>query len=98
MVPATEPLYSSDMAVAPVVLDVRGLSVAFPSGQGFVRPVRDVSLSVRRGQRLGIVGESGSGKSLTALALMGLVPPRARIAGGSVLLRGLDLARVSERE
>ena len=48
------------------------------------------------GRRLGIVGESGSGKSLTALSLMRLLPPRARIAGGEVLLGGEDLARLSE--
>ena len=60
--------------------------------------MRGVSFEVRQGRRLGIVGESGSGKSLTALSLMRLLPPRARIAGGEVLLRGRDLARVSERE
>ena len=46
-------------------------------------PVRGVSFEVKRGRRAGIVGESGSGKSLTALALMRLLPPRARIAAGS---------------
>jgi peptide/nickel transport system ATP-binding protein len=82
-----------------VVLDVRGLEVeiAIPRREP-IRPVRGVSFEVRPGRRLGIVGESGSGKSLTALAVMGLLPPRARIAAGEVLLRGTDLAHASERE
>jgi oligopeptide/dipeptide ABC transporter ATP-binding protein len=63
-----------------------------------IRPVRGISFDVRSGRRVGIVGESGSGKSLTALALMRLLPPRARIAGGHVHLGGRDLAHVSERE
>ena len=63
-----------------------------------IRPVRGVSFEVRSGRRVGIVGESGSGKSLTALSLMRLLPPRAHIAGGQVLLGGEDLARLSEAE
>ena len=55
--------------------------------------MRGVSFDVALAARLGIVGESGSGKSLTALSLMRLLPPRGRIAGGHVLLGGLDLAR-----
>ena len=80
-----------------VVLAVHDLvvEIAVPRREP-IRPVRGVSFEVRSGSRLGIVGESGSGKSLTALALMRLLPPRARIAGGNVLLRGLDLAHVSE--
>jgi len=95
------------MSVAPaatatatdVVLDVRGLvvEIAIPHRDP-IRPVRGVSFAVRRGRRLGIVGESGSGKSLTALSLMRLLPPRARIAEGELLLDGRDLAQASERE
>jgi oligopeptide/dipeptide ABC transporter ATP-binding protein len=78
---------------------VRALEVeiAIPHGDP-IRPVRGVSFDVRHGRRLGIVGESGSGKSLTALSLVRLLPPRARIAGGQVLLEGRDLAQVSERQ
>ncbi len=81
-----------------VVLTVRDLvvEIAVPRRPP-IRPVRGVSFEVSQAQRLGIVGESGSGKSLTALSLMRLLPPRARIAGGEVLLRGSDLARLSER-
>ena len=56
-----------------LVLDVGGLSVSFPTARGDVHAVRDVALSVRRGEIVGIVGESGSGKTVTALAIAQLV-------------------------
>jgi oligopeptide/dipeptide ABC transporter ATP-binding protein len=73
------------------VLDVRDLRVAF----GEVEPVRGVSFSLRRGERLGLVGESGSGKSLTALAIMRLAR-KARLSG-EVLLAGEDLLACDEK-
>jgi oligopeptide/dipeptide ABC transporter ATP-binding protein len=79
----------------PPILDVRDLSVQF---RGAVTPVRGVSFTLARRQRLGIVGESGSGKSLTALALMRLLPPPGRIGGGQVLLGGRELTLLTERE
>jgi oligopeptide/dipeptide ABC transporter ATP-binding protein len=85
--PADEPL-----------LDVRDLVVEFPLHGGTITPVRGVSFTLARRQRLGIVGESGSGKSLTALAIMRLLSPPGRIAGGEVLLRDRDLTTLSERE
>jgi oligopeptide/dipeptide ABC transporter ATP-binding protein len=80
-----------------VVLDVRDLTVEFPSHHGWIQPVRSVSFELRRGTRLGLVGESGSGKSLSALSLMRLVPPPGRVSG-EVLLGGVDLLRLSERQ
>jgi oligopeptide/dipeptide ABC transporter ATP-binding protein len=80
------------------VLEVRRLTVEFPLKSGTITPVRGVTFSLARRQRIGIVGESGSGKSLTALALMRLLPPPGRIGGGEVLLEGQDLARLAERE
>ena len=65
------------------VLDVRELSVSF----GAKRVLEGVSMSVGPGEVVGVVGESGSGKSISALAVMGLLPPGARVSGGSVLLR-----------
>ena len=56
------------------VLDVRGLSVTFQTDGGPVHAVRDLSLTVRHGEVVGIVGESGSGKSVTSSAIMGLLP------------------------
>ena len=81
------------------VLAVRDLVVQFPQrDREPIRPVRSVSFSIERGQRLGIVGESGSGKSLTALALMRLLPPRAELAAGEVVLDGRELTGLNERE
>jgi len=74
-------------AGAAPLLRVAGLSVRFGRAQPVVR---DVSFELGRGQRLGLIGESGSGKSLTALALLGLLPAAAR-ASGSVLLDGREL-------
>jgi peptide/nickel transport system ATP-binding protein len=63
-----------------------------------VRAVDGVDLSLERGRTLGIVGESGCGKSVTALSIMGLVPPPGRIAGGEIRFDGLDLLQLSPRE
>ena len=86
-------------AATDTVLDVRDLTVEFrPKDREPVQPVRGVSFTVERRRRLGIVGESGSGKSLTALALMRLLPAAARLAAGEVELDGRELTRLSERE
>jgi oligopeptide/dipeptide ABC transporter ATP-binding protein len=63
------------------LLEVRGLTVELPTASGWVRPVNDVSLRIGAGRSLGLVGESGSGKTMLALALMGLLPPGARVSG-----------------
>ncbi len=74
------------------LLDVQDLRVAFPGDHGPVHPVDGVSFRIARGETLALVGESGSGKSLTALALLRLVPSPGRIGDGSrVLLDGTDV-------
>jgi len=80
------------------LLELRGLTVGFADTPGATpRPVvRGVDLTLERGQVLGIVGESGSGKTLTARALMGLLPAGGRILSGSVLFDGQDLAALPE--
>ncbi|MCP2732223.1 ABC transporter ATP-binding protein, partial [Limnofasciculus baicalensis] len=64
-----------------IVLDVRNLSVEFTSDEKRVLAVNNISFQLKRGQTLGIVGESGSGKSVTSLAVMGLMPPSAKVTG-----------------
>jgi len=76
------------------LLGIEGLSVEFPGG---VHAVRDVSLEVRAGETLAVVGESGSGKSVTALAVLGLLPEEARVTAGRILFDGLDLLRCDRR-
>jgi peptide/nickel transport system permease protein len=75
-------------------LAVEGLSVDIATPRGVIRPVDDVSFAVAPGETLAIVGESGSGKSVTATALMGLLPPAARPVAGRALLMGDDLLRL----
>jgi oligopeptide/dipeptide ABC transporter ATP-binding protein len=66
--------------MAPLI-ELRGLTVELPTPSGWIRPVDDVSLALETGESLGLVGESGSGKSMLALAVMGLLPPGARVRG-----------------
>jgi peptide/nickel transport system ATP-binding protein len=77
--------------VSEIVLDVRGLSVVFPTQTGDVRAVSDLSYTLHRGETLGIVGESGSGKSVSSLALMGLLNPARTQISGEALLSGRNL-------
>ncbi|WP_407175086.1 ABC transporter ATP-binding protein [Bradyrhizobium sp. STM 3562] len=76
------------------LLEINNLTIGFPNAT----PVRDLSFSVAVAETLAIVGESGSGKSLTALALMRLLPKSARIVTGQVLLSGDDLIALPEME
>jgi len=63
------------------LLEACGLTVELPTPAGWIRPVNDVSFALDAGETLALVGESGSGKTMLALALMGLLPPGARISG-----------------
>ena len=81
-----------------VVLQVNNLTACFDTPYGLVRAVNGVSFAVKAGHTLGIVGESGCGKSVTARALLGLVEPPGRIAGGEVLFGGHDLLALSKEQ
>jgi oligopeptide/dipeptide ABC transporter ATP-binding protein len=82
---------------ADAVLSVRHLKVEFPSDDGPVHAVDDVSFDVFENEVLGIVGESGSGKSVTSMAIMGLLPKQATVTG-DVYFRGRSIAALPDKE
>ena len=69
-------------------LEVRNLRVEFPTRRGTLVALDDVSFDIEPGEVLGVVGESGAGKSMTGAAIIGLLEPPGRIAGGEILLDG----------
>jgi oligopeptide/dipeptide ABC transporter ATP-binding protein len=80
------------------LLEVKGLGVQFGETPAAVHAVNHVSFSVERGETVALVGESGSGKSVTGLAIMGLVDPPGRIAGGDITVDGTSLIGLAESE
>lgn len=79
------------------LIEIRDLSVTFPSEAGTVRAVRNVSLDIRAGEVLGIVGESGSGKTVMSLSMIGLVAESATITG-SITYNGVNLLGLNDNE
>ena len=77
------------------LIEIRDLSVSFPSEVGTVQAVRNISLDIRAGEVLGIVGESGSGKTVTSLATIGLLPESATVSG-SVMFNGVNLVELND--
>jgi peptide/nickel transport system permease protein len=82
----------------PPLLDVQGLTVEIATPGGIICPVEDVSFTLPAGRTLAIVGESGSGKSITATAVMGLLPPVAQPVAGVARFEGRDLLALPEPE
>ena len=81
------------------LLDIKDLHTVFDTDRGKVRAVDGVSISIGKGETLGVVGESGCGKSVTALSILRLLQkPTGRIEKGEILLEGKDLASLSEAE
>jgi peptide/nickel transport system ATP-binding protein len=80
-----------------MLLEVADLAIDLPTPAGPLRLVHDVSFSLDAGESLGVVGESGSGKTMTALALMALLPEGAAVSG-ALRFAGLDLARLPEAQ
>ena len=70
------------------LLEVKNLIVEFPGRHGTLRALDDISFAIAPGEILGMVGESGAGKSLTGAAIIGLLEPPGRIAGGQIMLEG----------
>jgi peptide/nickel transport system ATP-binding protein/oligopeptide transport system ATP-binding protein len=79
------------------MLEVKDLNVKFPTRKGIVKAVNGLSLSLKKGEILGIVGESGSGKSMTLMSLMGLVPHPGRTQG-SIVVDGIEVLSLSKGE
>jgi peptide/nickel transport system ATP-binding protein len=80
------------------ILEINNLTTSFGSGESQTNVVDDVSFKIERGETFVLLGESGSGKSITALSIMRLLPPAARINSGQVLLDGQDLFKLSENK
>jgi peptide/nickel transport system ATP-binding protein len=80
------------------LLEVRNLRVEFPTRRGTLVAVNDISFEINEGEVLGVVGESGAGKSLTGSAVIGLLEPPGRIAGGEILLNGRRIDNLPYRE
>jgi len=89
-------LLPAGQALPGPLLDVQGVTVAIETGGGAIHPVRDVTFQVAAGETLAVVGESGSGKSMLGLALMGLLPPVARVTHGAAWLDGASILGMSE--
>jgi oligopeptide/dipeptide ABC transporter ATP-binding protein len=94
----TKPHPAQTIRSSDAVFEVKDLGVAYGRDAASVQVVNDVSLSVGRGEALGVVGESGCGKSQTMLAALGLLPRGGRITSGQVLLEGRNLVDLSPRE
>ena len=82
---------------APPLLALENLTIAFPGKGGDTVVVDGVSLTLNRGETVGIVGESGSGKSMTALSVLRLVPEPGRITRGKITLEGQDILALPEK-
>src|SRR5499426_1426401 len=88
----------SETAMTVPVLSVRNLQVEFASRRGTLRAIDDISFDIAKGEVLGVVGESGAGKSVTGSAVIGLIDPPGRIAGGEIRLSGLRIDNLPPEE
>jgi ABC-type dipeptide/oligopeptide/nickel transport system ATPase component/ABC-type dipeptide/oligopeptide/nickel transport system permease subunit len=80
------------------LLSVKELAVGYPDGAGGIkRVVNNVSLTVNRGEVVGLIGESGSGKTQTAFSVLGLLPTGGRVVAGSIQFDGTDLVGASDK-
>jgi len=84
--------------VGNTLLDIKGLSTVFKTEMGVFPAIKDVNLSLKKGETLCVVGESGSGKTITSMSLMQLLPPSGRIETGEILFQGSNLVKLSRKE
>src|SRR5665213_4448504 len=80
------------------VLSVRNLKVEFATRRSVLHAIDGISFDLAKGEVLGVVGESGAGKSVTGLAVIGLIDPPGRIAGGEIWLSGTRIDNLSPEE
>lgn len=80
------------------LLAIEDLQTFFYTREGIVKAVNGISLTIQKGEVIGIVGESGSGKSVMGFSIMGLVDPPGRVAGGSIKFKGKELVGQSYSE
>ena len=80
------------------ILDIKSLDVRFPSQYGTIYAVKDVSISLKPGEILGIVGESGAGKSTIGNAIINLLEPPGEITSGKVCFKGQDLRDLNDNQ
>lgn len=80
------------------LLEIKGLCIEGQSDERWQPIVKNVGLTLRRGEVLGLIGESGAGKSTIGLAAMGYARPGCRISGGSIQFDGLDLLKIDETQ
>lgn len=86
------------MGESQAILEVKDLHTWFRTYRGLLRVLNGVSLSVRRGERVGLVGEAGCGKTTTLRAIMGILPREARVPKGQILFEGRDVLTMSRKE
>jgi peptide/nickel transport system ATP-binding protein len=86
------------MSVTQPILSVRDLRVEFVTRRGVLKAIDGVSFDIGKGEVLGVVGESGAGKSVTGSAVIGLIDPPGRIAGGEILLSGQRIDNLPPEE
>ncbi len=80
------------------ILSVKNLVVEFPTRRGILTAVDEISFDIAAGEVLGVVGESGAGKSLTGAAIIGLLEPPGRVAGGEIVFDGRRIDNLSEEQ
>ncbi|MFJ4170262.1 dipeptide/oligopeptide/nickel ABC transporter permease/ATP-binding protein [Paenarthrobacter sp. NPDC089714] len=80
------------------LLTVRHLSVHYPTTDGWVSPVRDISLTINRGEIVGVVGESGSGKSVTSMAINRLISDPGQVQARQLSFDGIDLLGIKDKD
>jgi peptide/nickel transport system ATP-binding protein len=79
-------------------LEVKNLKLYYYTSKGAVRALDDVSFDLNEGETLGLVGESGCGKTTTGVALLNMPSPPGRIVGGQIMIDGLDVASLSDKD